>query len=221
MKKWYLCNLFFITIVKVIYSAVSGLLLLERFGYKAFLLACSLPSAVLLVGRSFWRFESPKYLVAKGKFKEAEELLMRIAKINGSSQYENHHFELTVPSEKPSIPKSGFKGNWPLISLASITFFCQTSAYYGLTLWMSLFLDSWGVTPSLMLLMLGLAEIPGLIVTSLLIKRYSNAHRFLLAMNFGISAGLSLLIFLVSDTKCFVLAFCCLYFCIVSIWTIL
>ena len=202
---------------------MAGLALLNSFGYKAFLIACSIPSGILFLGRLLWRYESPKFLVAKGRFKDAEKLLKEIAKINGSSQYENHHFELMAPSEKPSTSSSssGFKGNWLLISLASIAFFCQTSAYYGLTLWMSKFLGPWGVSPSLMLLMIGLAEIPGLIVTSLLLKYYNSSNRFLLTLNFGIAAGLSLLVFLANDTKSFVLSFCCLYFCIVSIWTIL
>lgn len=200
---------------------MSGLLLLERFGYRAFLVACSLPSAALLLGRFLWRYESPKYLVAKGRFKEAEILLMQIAKINGSRQYEHHHFELAAPSEKPTCSKNGFKEHWLLIFLASVAFFCQTSAYYGLTLWMSQFLTPFHVTPSQMLLMIGLAEIPGLIVTSLLLKYYNSANRFLLTLNFGLAAGLSLIIFLANDVKSFVFSFCCLYFCIVSIWTIL
>lgn len=205
----------------MIYSAVAGLLLLENFGYKAFLMACSLPSGILLVGRAFWRYESPKYLVAKGKFQDAEKLLMQIAKINGSSFYENHHFELAAQPDKMTNPSSGFKGHWLLIFLASVAFFCQTSAYYGLTLWMSKFLLPWGISTSLMFLMVGFAEIPGLVVTSLLLKHYSSANRLLLTVNFGLAAGLSLILFLVNDIKSFVLTFCCLFFCIVCIWTIL
>ena len=184
--------------------------------------ACSFPSAILLLGRCFWRYESPKYLVAKGKLREAEILLQEIAKINGV-EHKLGYFELTPPQkiEKETSSGDSFKGNWLMISLASICFFCQTSAYYGLTLWMSQFLGPWGVSPSLMLLMVGTAEIPGLIVTSLFLKYYSKANGVLLCCNFGFASALSLIIFLVSDKKSFVLSFCALYFCIVSIWTIL
>jgi MFS family permease len=214
--------LFFSTLV--LYSACSGLLLLNRFGYKSFLAACSIPSAILLLGRCFWRYESPKYLAARGKLREAENLLQEIAKINGA-EHKLGYFELTpvhkTEEREKSDPKESFKGHWLLISLASVCFFCQTSAYYGLTLWMSQFLRPWGVSPSQMLLMVGLAEIPGLIVTTLLLKYYSQANGVLLCFNFGIASALSLIIFLASDTKSFVLSFCALYFCIVSIWTIL
>lgn len=206
----------------VLYSAGSGLLLLERFGYRAFLVACSIPSAILLLGRWFWRYESPKYLAAKGKLKEAEALLMQIAKINGV-EHKLAYFEL-APHKEVEMQKSSmesFRENRKLICLASICFFCQTSAYYGLTLWMSQFLRPWGVSPSLMLLMVGTAEIPGLIITTMLLKYYSKANGVLLSFNFGVAAALSLIIFLVSDTKSFVFSFCALYFCIVSIWTIL
>ncbi len=181
-----------------------------------FLLACSIPSGILLIGRLCWRYESPKYLVAKKRFKEAEALLNEIAKINGTTC--GQHFAL---SEESLTAKSAMiSGHWVLITLASITFFCQTSAYYGLTLWMSQFLRPWGITPSLMLLMIGLAEIPGLIITSLFLK-YFNSHRGLLMANFGAASILSLVIFLVNSPKMFVIAFCALYFNIVSIWTIL
>lgn len=206
----------------MIYSACSGLLLLERFGYKSFLLVCSIPTAVLLLGRCFWRYESPKYLVAKGHLKEAETLLQEIAKINGA-EHKLGYIELTPAHkvEEKSSSKESFKDNWLLITLASICFFCQTSAYYGLTLWMSQFLRPWGVSPSVMLLMVGLAEIPGLVVTSLLLKYFSKGNGVLLCCNFGFASAFSLIIFLVSDTRSFILSFCALYFCIVSIWTIL
>lgn len=205
----------------VLYSACAGLLLLDRFGYKCFLLSCSIPSGILLIGRLCWRYESPKYLVAKKKFKEAETLLNEIAKINGMGS--GLHFTLSEESltaTKSSSKSSKISGHWVLITLASITFFCQTSAYYGLTLWMSQFLRPWGVSPSLMLLMVGLAEIPGLIITTLCLK-FFNSHRGLLMANFGAAAVLSLVIFLVNSSKMFVIAFCALYFSIVSIWTIL
>lgn len=198
------------------YSAGCGLLLLPGFGYRAFLAACSIPSAILLVGRFCWRYESPKYLVAKGALAEAEKLFADIAKINGSDQV---RFELSTEKQEKSS-SSSFKGYWGMIALASIAFFCQTSAYYGLTLWLSLFLRPWDVSPSQMLLLIGLAEIPGLIVTSLHLKYFKN-NRVLLAVNFAAASVLSLFIYLVKDTLSFVVSFCALYFYIVSIWTIL
>ena len=186
-------------------------------------MACSLPSAGLLIGRFCWRYESPKYLVAKKRYKEAELLLNEIAKINGSTHRQEKWEELAIEkinSIESLSKESKISDHWILISLSSITFFCQTSAYYGLTLWMSQFLRPWGVSPSLMLLMVGLAEIPGLIVTSLLLKYY-NMNRGLLTINFGAASVLSLVIFMVTSTRMFLVSFCALYFCIVSIWTIL
>ena len=208
----------------MIYSAGSGLILLEKFGYKIFLLACSLPSAALLLGRLLWRIESPKYLAARGKFREADLVLTEIARINGVNGL---HFELNsdnnnlnIKSKVSDEKENAFKGLWSLITLASITFFCQTSAYYGLTLWMSQFLSPWGMSPSLMLMLIGLAEIPGLAMTTLMLKYFAGT-RVILGLNFGAASAISLAIFWVTDQKSFIFAFCGLYFFIVSIWTIL
>lgn len=204
------------------YSAVSGLIFLNRFGYKSFLLACSIPSVLLAVGRFLWRYESPKYLVAKGRISEAERVLNSIARINGAH---NQAWELCPeksslsPSRKASTSAS-VKEHWLSVTLACIAFFCQTSAYYGLTLWMSKFLSPWGVSASVMLLAIGLAEIPGLILTSLLLKFY-ECSRSLLTTNFFLASITSLLIYFVDGRALFILSFCLLYVFIVSIWTIL
>lgn len=206
-------------------------MLLDRFGYEAFLFACCVPSGVLFLGRLMWRYESPNYLVAKGRYTEANRLLKRISEINGITGFPDQfdkgskplsgsvsHVELLHKGE--SNNDGGIKAAWFMITLASLAFFCQTSAYYGLTLWMSQFLRPWGVSPSLMLLLVGFAEIPGLVITSLFLKLY-DANAVLLAVNFGAAALLSLVIYVVQTQKLFMCAFCALYFCIVSIWTIL
>lgn len=203
----------------VMYSAGCGLLLLQRYGYETFLVVCSVPSAALLMGRMLWRFESPKYLVAKGRIGEAERLLAEIARINGCKDATKFELSLSDKTNQDSSSDS-IKGNLVMVSIASVAFFCQTSAYYGLTLWMSIFIRPWGVSPSLMLLLIALAEIPGLIVTSLSLK-YFKSSRLLLSVNFGVASMLSLVIFLVNDSRSFIVSFCALYFCIVSIWTIL
>lgn len=202
----------------VIYSATCGLLLLDRFGHKAFLFACCLPSGILCIGRLLWRYESPKFLVAQGRYKEANELLKKIAHINGIDGFIDD--QIQAPRKQSKEPAGGIRAFSFMIFISSLAFFCQTSAYYGLTLWMSQFLRPWGVSPSLMLLLVGLAEIPGLVVSSLLLKFY-DANALLLAVNFGAAALLSLVIYFVQSRELFMCSFCALYFCIVSIWTIL
>lgn len=215
----------------MIYSALAGLCCLNRFQFRLFLYICSIPSLVLFVGRLLYRYESPRYLVAKGRLQEARNVLIEMAQINGIS-LEDDFILVLEKQEQTDENNSQFESKYVSrgmaehrlkVVLASVSFFCQTSAYYGLTLWMSQFLRPWGISASLMLLLVGIAEIPGLFMTSMLLSMRSGliSSKSLLACNFGLCALLSVFIYFVEGKGMFAVAFCLLYFFIVSSWTIL
>ncbi len=180
---------------------------------------CAVPSAVLLVGRLFWRYESPKFLVSKGRVYEAYTVLLSMAQINGLA-----NLKIEMESREESIvPVStwiGLKQFWRPTLMASVAFFCQTAAYYGLTLWIYKFVQPWALSPSFMMLLVGFAELPGLGLTSVAL-RWARWRRGLLVGAFA-GAGIVSLSFVVLRRQIeFVLGFCLLYSFIVSIWTVL
>lgn len=210
---------FLILFLLVIYSALIGLSCLERLGWRVFVALCAVPSAVLLVGRLFWRYESPKFLVTKGRVYEAYTVLRSMAQINGLA-----NLKIEMESREESIvPVStwtGLRQFWRPTLMASAAFFCQTAAYYGLTLWIYKFLKPWSISPSFMWLLVGAAELPGLAVTSMTL-RLARWRRGLLVGAFAGAAVVSLGVVFVKRQLEFILAFCLLYSLIVSIWTVM
>ena len=184
-----------------------------------FLVICAAPSGLLFAGRLFWRYESPKFLAAQGRVYEAYTILQSMARINGLGS-----LKIEMESREESI---SHVSTWTVLSqywrptlLASCAFFCQTGAYYGLTLWMSRFLAPWKISCSSMLLLVGLAELPGLAITSAAL-RFGFWRRGLLTGAFAGASLLSLAVLLVTREAEFIIAFCLLYSFIVAIWAIM
>lgn len=203
----------------VIYSATIGLLSLNTLGWRHFVGLCAMPSALLLVGRLLWRYESPKFLFAKGRSYEAYAVLQSMARINGLESLKVD-MESREESIVPVSTLAGLKRFWRPTLLASCAFFCQTAAYYGLTLWIYKFLAPWSLSPSTLLMFVGLAELPGLAITSAIL-RYARYRGPLLSGAFAGAALVSVLTMFVKGEALFVASFCVLYSLIVSIWTIL
>ncbi len=180
---------------------------------------CAVPSAFLFIGRLFWRYESPKFLAAKGRFYEAYSVLRSMAQVNGLG-----HLKIDMENREESIAVvstwSGLKRFWRPTLMACAAFFCQTAAYYGLTLWIYKFLVRWSMSPSFMLLLVGLAELPGLAVTSAALK-YGRYRKGLLVGAFSGAAILSIILVFVKRQAEFIISFCLLYSLIVSIWTVM
>ena len=157
------------------------------------------------MGRLLWRYESPRVPRGQRTFQGRRKLLKKLPRLTDrvSTKIITLNWWLHL-RKSSSSSSSGFKGNWlPHFSFNRL--FCQTSAYYGLTLWMSKFLVPWVSLPSLMLLMIGLAEIPGLIVI-LLLKYYNSSNRFCWLW-ISVCGGVEFVSFLANDTKSFVLSF--------------
>jgi hypothetical protein len=111
------------------------------------------------------------------------------------------------------------------VALAAMVFCCQSSAYYGLTIWIARFLSPWGVSASAALILIGLAELPGLAATAAILRRPKcedgGRIRLVLAFYFAASSALAAAIAYVESRAGAMLSFCLLYCFIVGIWTLM
>lgn len=184
-------------------------------------MACAWPSVALMLGRWLWRYESPKYLAAKGRTEEAEVVLKAIEKINKSSASAKPVHSDGADLQSAELNAKGSDVLMASVALASAIFFSQSSAYYGLTLWIGSFLRPWGLSSSLSMVFISLAELPGLFLTALLLRRQMLSPAKMLQVNFICAALITVLVPYTSDGRLAVLAFCLLYSIIVSNWTLM
>lgn len=175
----------------------------------------------------FFHFESPRFLLTRGRNKELAESLIKIALINGKTLPDD--FEITNPKElddeKHVEPKIAdiFRGEYFRQSiLLCLVWFFHVFAYYGLLVWLPKFTESKKITNlniSLHFLFVGLAELPGLLFTVLAIERIGR--KWTLFINFC-GAAITTFVFAFSESQVTVLIFSgCIYFFVVGIWAIL
>lgn len=205
-------------IMAFFYVALVGWLTLPRWRYFVFF--CGAPYGLLFIGRSLWCWESPRFLLAQGRTSESFAILQLIARINRTRLPPG---TLLPPMATGSAAdKSSQAARAMLIPTAtvSILFFCQTFSYYGLTVWLRNFATARGITnldPVLAFLLIGLAELPGLALTTFLIER--AGRRAVMLINFAGAALCSALLLTVRDRRAFLAVYSASYFFIVGCWT--
>lgn len=166
-----------------------------------------------------WRYESPRLLLSKGKPQEAIKVLQKMASVNG---------KILPPIKCLSVNKPGFSTTSPdgfttktltrLITV-SLLFFGQTFGYYGLTIWFRSLATLRGIerlSPTLTFVAIGLAELPGLALTSYFIDRLGRK-----AVTFGNFCGSAIsaaLLLTVQTRSSFMLVSSLCYFFIVGSW---
>lgn len=207
-----------LTLSLVFYTALVGWLTLPN--WRGYVFACGFPYAVLFVGRLFWRWESPRFLLAQQRPREAQQVLISMAIANGTS--------LPIGDLAPLLAGPAGSGamrpTWTTRTLlstltVSAIFFFQTFAYYGLTIWMRNFAAMRNI-PNLDLihtfLIIGLSELPGLALTTLLLERIGR--RTTLMINFVGAASCSALLLTARSQAGFLAVFSASYFFIVGCW---
>lgn len=188
--------------------------------WSRFVLACGILYPVLLIGRLFWRWESPRLLLSMGKNELAVKVLQDMARINGapSSVIPKHLEEMKQPAGKAhkSILFSQIFGR---LTITSLLFFAQTFGYYGLTLWLGNLAKSRSIraySPISNFVAIGVAELPGLGLTTLLIDRIGR--KWVTFMNFAGSSLATTLLLLVKEESTFIAISSLCYFFIVGSW---
>lgn len=109
----------------------------------------------------------------------------------------------------------------PVLTMSTL-FFGQTFGYYGLMNWIRKLMVVKGITnlhPCLFFVIIGVAEIPGLFLTTLMIER--NGRKLVFLINFFGSAVSTLLLVFVQGQSSFLVVSSITFFFIVGSWTAL
>lgn len=146
-------------------------------------------------------------------------MLQQIAKTNGTVLPEGDLQPILAPTSAPGLASIYTAGMILPTITVSIMFFFQTFAYYGLTIWLRNFATQRGIpnfNPIHAFLIIGLSELPGLALTTLLIER--AGRKVVLLINFIGSALCSAMLLRVNSPFAFLAVTCASYFFIVGCW---
>lgn len=164
----------------------------------------------------------------RGKTQKAKQVLQAMARMNGTSLPSGELQPLTEPVECPmkkNIEKTEATNQRSLLIttvIISCLFFCQTFSYYGLTLWLRYFPKMHGIpslTPIHAFLVIGLSELPGLALTTLLLDR--AGRRPLLVLTFTGSAFCCAFLPIATTAARLLAVYSSSYFFIVGSWAAL
>lgn len=177
----------------MISTSLLGWWLIPTYGWRTFILACTLPNLLLWASRLFWKHETPRFLNHHKKYDDLVLVLAdmactnrQTAMLNCIANYRNGTRDNSDSDNKPPInQKIEFPIYWRMAYIA-LVWFCISFGYYGVTIWLSKFLEN---QPDLILLkslyanflFMGIAEIPGLFLCIMLLDRIGR--RFTLLVN--------------------------------------
>ncbi|KAK4713837.1 hypothetical protein R3W88_019744 [Solanum pinnatisectum] len=200
--------------IGTILEALLALMIMPRLGWRWLLALSSIPSFAALLLFVF-TVESPRYLCAIGRTRDAYHILKNIAVVNKtqlppgklvSSQVTEVHEELLSPGKiKVSILKSGFSSLLMLLSpallrntlLIWVLYIGNSFSYYGIILLTSLFSSGQCQHSSIALnlnddqslytnvLINSLAEIPGTLLAAIMVDKVGR--KFSVALMCGLS----------------------------------
>lgn len=194
------------------------------FGWRWCVAGAGVPYALLLIGRIFWKWESPRFLLTKGRISQAEAVLKTMATANGTYLPPGRLISLdSAPVQKRSF-LSAYKEIWTSgqtlsVFTMGILFFGQTFGYYGLTNWLNRIIGMKRLDVGLIFLfvIIGVSETIGLIVYKYLIE--TRGRRLVMITGFVGSAASCCCMQLVETRTPFLLLFALAYFFIIGGWT--
>jgi MFS family permease len=211
----------FFGITAFFYTALIGELTLPN--WRLFVLVGAVPYALLAIGRFFWRWESPRFLLTKGRTEEAQYILSCMASANGTSlppgQLSPLLLSVNCDNKNAQIAVERTSTLIPTVTVSAL-FFCQTFSYYGLTIWFRAFTTLRGIeyfSLTTAYLIIGLSELPGLAFTTWALEKIGR--RTTLMINFLGSAVCTALLITVHSKTSFFIVFGLTYFFIVGTWT--
>eukprot|EP00731_Ephydatia_muelleri_P005452 Em0002g1628a len=150
-------------------------------GWRYFTAAIALPSFVAAAGRMLFFYESPRFLVSQGKFTQAREVLVAMARMNGKRL--GDLLPESVPLQDMIIPDSDVNNRGSslpklltIFSRAyirrtlclSVAYVCLTAGYYCTTVFLPTLLTQLNLNPYFISFVSILGQIPGIFLISIL-----------------------------------------------------
>ena len=179
-------------------------------GWRYLIIATSIPNFIGVAYRLLFHIESPRFLIAKGKYEEARKVFLKMARLNGKDLSDilpnTKKFEDVVQLEK--VKKTSFLESMstllsmfrrPFIRttlIMSVIFVTENGAYYASSIFLLSVLKDMGNNPYFTAFIGYLGQIPGILLMSIVTDWPSvgrlNSLRFfsfMSAVSFGIFAA--------------------------------
>jgi putative MFS transporter len=179
-------------------------------GWRYLIIATSIPNFLGVAYRLIFNIQSPRFLIAKGRYKEARRVFEKMAKLNGKKLNNflpvNCRFEDVVQLDVEK-KRSFMESVYTLLSMfkqpflrttffTSIIFVTENGAYYASSIFLLSVLKDLGNNPYFTAFIGYLGQIPGILLMSIVTDWPSvgrlNSLRFfsfMSAISFGFFAG--------------------------------
>ena len=146
----------------------------SRMGWRGAMLLCCIPFLLALILGLYAVSESARWLLIKGRQKEASEALHKLALKNGTEHEFPRGTKLVPESDEDSSVSWVRIGREPLLSalvLCSVSHLCISVAYYGMLFALPVYLDSFGAMhdwteqqKDLILVIVATSEVPAIFI---------------------------------------------------------
>ena len=155
-----------------------------KLGWRYLTIAASIPSFLAAVFRLAFHLQSPRYLIARGRFKEARKVLSQMARINGKnlSDYlpDGVEFNELVVIETPisgslwkTVQNFGVVFKSPYLKrtvLIGIVFIIEGMSNYGASLFLPNILSQLNVNPYFTAFVGYLGQFPGILLIAIIVE---------------------------------------------------
>ena len=175
-------------------------------GWRYLIIATSIPNFLGVAYRFVFHIESPRFLIAKGKYKEARKVFMKMAWLNGKDLNDilpsNKKFEDVVKLDeikKTSVSTLLSMFRRPFLRttlIMSVIFITENGAYYASSIFLLSVLKDMGNNPYFTAFIGYLGQIPGILLMSIVtdwpwVGRLNSLRffSFLSAVSFGLFAA--------------------------------
>ena len=161
-------------------------------GWRYIIIASSIPYFIPAIYRFIFSIQSPRFLISKGRYKEAQLVFKKMARINGKQLPTLLVDECTIQSrtsdkdvdfnsgKKVSCMRrnplvSGFKALFKLSQLRttlclSLIFVIETGSYFSASTFVPSVLKRFGMDPYFVSFMGYLGQIPGILLMSIIVE---------------------------------------------------
>ena len=149
-------------------------------GWRYVLVAAAIPYFIPAAYRLLFHIQSPRFLLAKGRYKDAEAVFNKMACINGRAPVPHALLNIrpTVENSKERSTKTLLLAVLSMFKLPylrttvclSIIFVTETASYFSASAFLPLVLKNFGLDPYLVSFMGYLGQIPGILLMAIIVE---------------------------------------------------